>query len=127
MPPHDLHSFGNLTSPNIVQKYKAMIESLDSVIGQIIYSLDADVFARTNIIFSGDNGESGKITTNGYFKKDKVKKTLYDGGCHIPFVVHGPRVAHPGTKSSALLNTVDIYATILDMLGKFIFKFEILS
>lgn len=94
-----------------------MVQSLDTVIGQIINSLDAEVKKRTNIIFLSDNGEHQDATINGYFEYDKVKKSLYEGGVHVPFFVYGPRVANPGTKTMALISTVDVFDTVLDILG----------
>lgn len=94
-----------------------MVQSLDTVIGQIIDSLDEDVKNRTNIIFLSDNGEYKEVTINGYFDYDKVKKSLYEGGVHVPLFVYGPRVVYPGTRTSAIVSSVDIFDTVLEMLG----------
>lgn len=65
----------------------------------------------------GDNVESAGVTKGGPFNETKVKGTLYEGSVRVPLIIKGPSVAVPGTWNSGIVSSVDIYDTILDMLG----------
>ena len=45
------------------------------------------------------------------------KGTVYQGGITVPFIISGPDVINPNRTSDALVNTVDLYATILELFG----------
>jgi hypothetical protein len=42
---------------------------------------------------------------------------VYQYGIHVPMIVSGPSVSSPGRVSEALVNTVDLFATSLELLG----------
>ena len=42
---------------------------------------------------------------------------MYQNGVHVPFIVSGPSVVSPNRSSDALVNTVDIFATVLELFG----------
>lgn len=48
------------------------------------------------------------------FESGRAKGTVYQGGVNVPLIVAGPGVAG-GATSDALINSVDLYATILEM------------
>jgi arylsulfatase A-like enzyme len=95
--------------------YAAMIEAMDTEIGRLLGSIDADELANTYVIFLGDNGTPGPMAT-APFSRNRVKGTVYQGGVNVPFVIAGPDLDN-GSVSLALANSVDLFATILDLAG----------
>lgn len=45
------------------------------------------------------------------------KWTLYDCGLHVPFVLHWPGKAEPGSKTDSLISLVDVLPTLLELAG----------
>lgn len=95
--------------------YAAMIEAMDTEIGRLLAAVDAEELANTYVIFIGDNGTPGPMATSP-FSRNRVKGTVYQGGVNVPFVVAGPGLDN-GTVSLSLANSVDLFATILDLAG----------
>ncbi|NBW87379.1 MAG: arylsulfatase, partial [Planctomycetia bacterium] len=46
-----------------------------------------------------------------------LKRDLYEGGHHVPFVIRWPGVTKPGTVSDALISQVDLLATLASAVG----------
>ena len=67
----------------------------------------------TTVFFIGDNGTPDDVIRVP-FDEDHAKESLAEGGVRVPFVVSGASVAQAvrGTPSSALVNTVDVLATV---------------
>ena len=93
-----------------------MIESMDYEIGRFIDSLTVDQKANTTFIFIGDNGTPANVLQG--FPAGRGKKTLYQGGIHVPMFVTGKGVTRIGEEDSSLISVIDIYATVLEMLGE---------
>jgi len=117
LPPPELHRIPGLTeeSPD-VDKYHAMIEAMDTEIGRLLASMDADTLARTTIVFVGDNGTPGTAILPP-LSGEHCKGTLYEGGVNVPLIVVSPLVGSPGSESDALVHTADIFATVADLAG----------
>jgi arylsulfatase B len=122
LPPAGLHSYTNLsgTQQDINQNpksyFKASIEALDHEIGRVFDALETlNLLDSTDIIFIGDNGNS--IQTAQITNTNRAKGTIYQYGVQVPFIIAGPSVNNPGRVSDALVNTADLYATILEMYG----------
>ena len=122
LPPAGLHSYTNLsgTQQNINMNpeayFKASIEALDHEIGRLFDSLDVrGQLDSTDIIFIGDNGNTTQ--TAQIADTDRAKGTIYQYGVHVPFLISGPSVTNPGRTSDALVNTADLFATILELFG----------
>jgi hypothetical protein len=93
-----------------------MLQALDHEIGRFYDSLKKmNRYDSTDFIFIGDNGNS--IQTAQITNTAKAKGTVYQYGVHVPFIIAGPSVVNPGRKSDALINTADIFATVLDLFG----------
>jgi arylsulfatase A-like enzyme len=102
--------------------YEAMIEAMDSQIGQLLAWLDQDLdpdsesvseLAKTIVIFVGDNG-------NPLPSHPNHKSSLFQGGVNVPLVVKGPGVASVPSDppvSNALVNTSDLFRTVLELAG----------
>ena len=93
--------------------FKAMLEGMDTEIGRLLSALTDEQRANTYIFFVGDNGTTGQVI-QAPFKRERGKGTVYQGGVNVPFIVAGPDI-QDGRSSSALLNTVDLFATVLDL------------
>ena len=109
--------------------YGDFIHDIDYSLGQIVAELkEKGIFDNTIFIFTSDNGGDlpGKSTTperiayekgfhfNGPVKGDKHQ--IYDGGLRVPFIVRWPAKISAGSKSDALISTVDIFATVAELL-----------
>jgi arylsulfatase A-like enzyme len=97
--------------------YAAMIDSMDQTVGRLRETLDELKIAdRTIIIFTSDNG--GRIPTTSNAPLRAGKGSCYEGGVRVPLVVYWPNVTRPGSTSDARVITVDLFPTILEMLGR---------
>ena len=101
-------------SDNQLDYFNMMLESLDVEIERLLDSLSPEVRANTYVIFMGDNG-SGNGTIRPPVVSGKAKGTIYQGGVAVPLFVTGPGVANGST--DALVNSTDIFQTIMDMAG----------
>ena len=95
--------------------FKAMLEAMDTEIGRLLGTLTPAQRDNTYIIFLGDNGTSGGVIQPP-FDRQRGKGTVYQGGMNVPFMVTGPGI-DGGQTSDALINTVDLYATFLELAG----------
>ena len=96
-------------------EYAAMIETMDAQIGRLLASIEPDVLENTFVIFMGDNGTpSGTVTAP--FQPGRAKGAVYQGGVNVPFIVTGPGVQR-GAVSDALVNSTDLFVTIMEMAG----------
>jgi len=120
-PPEALHDSDHLSgATGHVKKnpglyYNAMAQALDTEVGRLLTWLDDNGMAPTDIIFIGDNGSPGQVATAPW-DPDKSKGTLYEGGVRVPYCVSGSAVKAAGS-STAMVHTVDLFATIAGMLG----------
>ena len=92
-----------------------MLARLDEEIGRLLASIGEDVLDETIVVFVGDNGTTGE-SIDPPFHPDRGKFTLYEGGLRVPLVFAGPGVPS-GVSSDALVNTTDVYATIVELAG----------
>jgi arylsulfatase A-like enzyme len=112
--------------------YAAMVHSLDQAVGRLIDEIDRlGVADNTAIIFFSDNGgnmydriietlPSGEEfltapTNNSPLRGGKA--TVYEGGIRVPCIIVWPGVTKPGTRTDALIQSTDLYPTILKRLG----------
>jgi arylsulfatase B len=122
LPPAGLHSYTNLsgTAQNIAQNpepyFKASLEALDHEIGRLFASLKAQgKFDNTDFIFIGDNGNTQQVAQNA--NPMRSKGTIYQNGVRVPMIIAGPSVVNPGRVTNALVNSVDLFSTILELFG----------
>ncbi|ETW93046.1 MAG: hypothetical protein ETSY1_40960 [Candidatus Entotheonella factor] len=94
--------------------YVAMIEAMDTEIGRLLASIPSAVREQTTVIFVGDNGTPPAVTRPP-FDRNHGKSTLYEGGVNVPLIVYGAGVENASRESAALVNTTDLFATILEL------------
>lgn len=115
-PPDSLHSFALSGDPldSIAEHHKAMVEAFDTELGRMLEGLGEDLLARTTLVFLGDNGTPREATELPWISAHG-KNTVYEGGVRVPMIVTGPRVARRGSECDALVNVVDLYATVAEI------------
>ncbi|MFA5058540.1 MAG: sulfatase, partial [Opitutaceae bacterium] len=104
-------------------KMAAMIETLDTSIGCVLRALDElGIAGNTVVIFTSDNGGlrwiqegEGMITATDNAPAREGKSTRYEGGLRVPLIIKWPGVTQPGSTSSVLVISTDLYPTLLDM------------
>lgn len=103
------HLIGDNKATGNHQTYNQMLSAMDIEMGRVINSLPAKVKDNTIIIFVGDNG-SPKRVAQGPLRA--AKGALYEGGIRVPLAISGKNIIST-TSNQALVNTTDLYATIL--------------
>ena len=122
LPPSGMYTDTSLSgttadiSDNPSDYYRAMLEAMDAEIGRLLDDMPAGTLDNTVIIYVGDNGTEGEVN-EGAFPSTRAKGTLYEGGVHVPLIVAGPGITSPGRRVGAMVNTVDIFSTVLDLAG----------
>jgi hypothetical protein len=90
-----------------------MTEAMDKEIGRFFdYLISSGKWDNTDIIFIGDNGDDSLVA-----QTSPSKGSLNQGGVTVPFIISGPDVVNPNRTSNALVNTADLFATILELFG----------
>jgi arylsulfatase A-like enzyme len=116
VPPTELHSQNIAGAPgtidNSIPNYKAIVQATDTEIGRLLAEVDLDV---TTVIFIGDNGTPGGQKDTGTGVRGS-KSSAFEGGVRVPFVIAGAGVTRRG-REHAIVNTADLYATILELTG----------
>ena len=112
--------------------YAAMVHSLDDAVGSLLDALDAEgITDETVIIFYSDNGgnihcgleetaASGEkyitpVTSNHPLRGGKGG--IHEGGVRVPAIVVWPGVTSPGSRNKTRIQAIDLYPTVLHMLG----------
>lgn len=113
-PPDPLNPSGVTETDPLDEQYDAVLTALDIELGRMLGAMDPDVRARTVIIVMGDNGTPDFAIT-APFDPTHGKVSMYEGGINVPLIVVGPVVEAPGTESAALVNVVDVTATLTDI------------
>ncbi|MCA8965907.1 MAG: sulfatase-like hydrolase/transferase, partial [Planctomycetes bacterium] len=117
VPPAGLHTRANLSNASSNrEKYKAMIEALDTELGRLLTALGPAVVANTHILFLGDNG-SVQNMAEAPFDPARAKGSPYEGGVNVPLIYKGPAVVGPGREVTALACAVDVFATVMELTG----------
>ncbi len=68
------------------------------------------------MIFVGDNGTPREVCLPP-FLPEHAKLTMYEGALGVPLIFRGPAAPHGGVECTALVNTSDLFATVLDLAG----------
>lgn len=100
--------------------YAAMIEHMDSSVGQLLNKLkETDLDKNTIVVFTSDNGglstAEGSPTSNLPLRGGKG--WLYEGGVLVPFIIRTPQAAMNGSISAMPVVSTDFYPTLLELAG----------
>ncbi|GAA4395287.1 sulfatase [Nibrella viscosa] len=102
--------------------YAAMMESIDSGVGQIIETLKRErIYDNTILVFTSDNGglsvkEGPNTPATSNLPLRDGKGFLSEGGIRIPLLIRWPGLTKAGLVSDAQLCTIDYFPTFTEML-----------
>ncbi len=100
--------------------YGDFVYQTDDACGRILAALEESGHAdNTIVIFTADNGPE----IYAYDRDERydhwssaplrgLKRDIYEGGHHVPFLIRWPGVTKPGSVSDALVSQVDLMATL---------------
>ena len=101
---------------------RGMTNSVDTIIGKVLEAVDR-LDPNTYVIYVSDNGTPmyGRplldFIDNMYLtRKGRGKGTAFESGTRVPMAIRGPNVPK-NTNSDAYVNSLDLFATILDFAG----------
>jgi arylsulfatase A len=96
--------------------YAAMIEALDTSIGQMLEFLEKNDLAKnTIVIFTSDNGGELNFTNNAPLRMGKG--SLYEGGIRVPVIARWPGQLKPGTTNETRVSSIDFLPTFAALVG----------
>ncbi|GAB1856981.1 arylsulfatase [Flavobacteriaceae bacterium MHTCC 0001] len=98
------------------RKFFAMIEAMDKEIGRLLDSMDEITRNNTTIIFVGDNGTGGSVSQ--VYNSRRAKGSVFQGGVNVPMVISGKGVSRQNATDHSLISTVDLYATITEIINE---------
>ncbi len=97
--------------------FAAMVTKLDEAVGSVVAALkEKKQFENTLIFFCSDNGGPENLGANNGPLRDG-KGTLYEGGVHVPALVHWPNKVPTGKMVDGLMHIVDLLPTLLAVAG----------
>ncbi|MBN1125723.1 MAG: sulfatase-like hydrolase/transferase [Sedimentisphaerales bacterium] len=102
-----------------MSRHKAMVRYMDHAVGRLVDALEQlGIRENTIVFFTTDNGTAGGITgrLNGREVKGG-KGTLWERGCHAPFIVNAPGLVPIGIVTDALTDFTDILPTFAELAG----------
>ena len=95
--------------------YAAMVQALDKNVAAILGELDRlGLRENTIVVFTSDNGAT-KEGSNLPFKGGK--HSAYEGGTHLPTVIHWPAGNVAGRTWNELCGALDMFPTLMAMAG----------
>ena len=107
-------------SPNLENGrayYLAQLEIMDREIGRMLDHLEATGRReRTLVVYLTDNGGSA-CNYGDNTPLHGTKYSLFEGGVRVPLMLSWPGVIEPGTRSDALVSSLDLLPTFLTAAG----------
>ncbi len=116
-----------LIIPDPLSRYKAVVSNMDYHLGRLLDKLDElGLSENTIIVFSSDNGPedyhiNNKANTLGMGEPGPFrgrKRSLYEGGVRVPFIVRWPGVTPAGAvDDSSVVGCIDLFPTFASLAG----------
>lgn len=105
--------------------YGDYVVETDDACGRLLQALDESGKAEeTLVVFTADNGAEryayARDRKHDHWSSAPfrgLKRDLYEGGHHVPFVIRWPQVVEAGRVSEALVSQIDLMATLSEVLG----------
>jgi arylsulfatase A-like enzyme len=101
---------------NHVGAYYALVTEVDHCVGEILQALDETGIAEeTIVIYTSDHGDF--VGNHGMVEKAAAGQNVYEDILNIPLIIRYPGNKQKGKRIAELVSLVDIYPTLVDMLG----------
>lgn len=95
----------------------ALIEHMDDGIGRVLETLrDTGLDRHTLLVFTSDNGGQLNVGANNGPWRDG-KQSVYEGGLRVPGAVAWPGRIQPGSRTAAMVLTMDLFPTLCEAAG----------
>ena len=113
-PPYDVVTEDGKTANHVRCEYAALVSMCDAYLGRILDKMDEyDLWDDTLLIVNTDHGFL--LGEHGWWGKGIMP--LYEEISHTPLFIWDPRSGIAGQRRKALVQTIDLPATILDFFG----------
>jgi len=101
---------------NHVGAYYALVTEIDHCVGEILKALDeAGIAEETIVIYTSDHGDF--VGNHGMVEKAALGQNVYEDILNIPLIIRYPGNRQKGKRNAELVSLVDIYPTLVDLLG----------
>tara|TARA_B100001250_G_scaffold414005_1_gene450199 strand:+ start:2325 stop:3788 length:1464 start_codon:yes stop_codon:yes gene_type:complete len=103
---------GENTYREAVQGYLASISFADAMVGRLIDALDESGKAEDTIIILWSD--------HGWHLGEKLrwrKSTIWEESTRVPLIIVAPGITKAGTKTDKVVSLMDLYPTLLDIIG----------
>ncbi|MBI1247197.1 sulfatase-like hydrolase/transferase [bacterium] len=97
----------------------------DAMVGKLLAALEESGHADdTVVVFTADNGPEkyayARDEKYGHWSPEPfrgLKRDIYEGGHHVPFIIRWPGVTKPGKVTDALVSQIDLMGTFASALN----------
>lgn len=97
--------------------YAAMVAAMDDAVGSVLTALrEEQVEQDTLVFFLSDNGGPTDNRSSNHPLR-ATKRTVYEGGIHVPFVMRWPAKLQAGSTFDAPVISMDVFSTALAAAG----------
>ena len=104
-------SISESDAKEVIAQYYGQVNMIDESIGRVLdYMKEAGLYDDTLIIFSSDHGDH--LAEHGLFFKGQ----MYDSCVKVPLMIKLPG-QRDGRRSRRVVNTIDLYSTVLELTG----------
>ncbi|MBV5313712.1 MAG: sulfatase-like hydrolase/transferase [Prolixibacteraceae bacterium] len=101
---------------NYIGAYYALVTEIDHCVGEILQTLDeAGIAEETIVIYTSDHGDF--VGNHGMVEKAALGQNVYEDILNIPLIIRYPGNKQKGKRTAELVSLVDIYPTLVDLLG----------
>jgi len=101
---------------NYIGAYYALVTEIDHCVGEILKALDeANIAEETIVIYTSDHGDF--VGNHGMVEKTAAGQNVYEDILNIPLIIRYPGNKQKGKSTAELVSLVDIYPTLVELLG----------
>ncbi len=101
---------------NHIGAYYALVTEMDHHIGEILKALDeAGLEDETIVIYTSDHGDF--VGNHGMVEKSAAGQNVYEDILNVPLIIRYPGNKQKGKRTAELVSLVDIYPTLVEILG----------
>jgi arylsulfatase len=101
---------------NHIGAYYALVTEMDHLIGEILKALDeAGLEDETIVIYASDHGDF--VGNHGMVEKSAAGQNVYEDILNLPLIIRYPGNKRNGKRTAELVSLVDIYPTLIELLG----------